>query len=380
MKILFVIDSLRFGGAQRQLVELIKGLHYRRHDVHLVSLKKDKEGYAEILTALGIELFYYYRTFNYDLKPVFIISQHIKNNQIDLVHSFMTVGGLMGMLAAKLTERPIVCSALRDAKDSDFMMKIEHKILARFTNTFVANSRAGFTNRFKRMKPHFRVVYNGVDFSRFEAETDILKLKYELGLSDFKYVIGMVASLSERKDHETLLDAAPLVIQVFPDTCFLLVGDGLNREYLVNKAIKQGLEKNIIFLGYRSDVDQIIRLPDVSVLLSNSDVHLEGISNAIMESMAVGVPVIASEGGGTDEIVINDINGILVPAKNSQKTADAIIELLRDKNKAEKLANKAKITARRMFNLKRYVDDYENIYRELKIEEEYLSCNDSGSY
>lgn len=372
MKILFVIDSLTFGGAERQLVELIKGLLDRPHlyEIHVVCLDKVTDGYTDILTARGIVIHYFCRAYRYDIRPVFSIYQYINENQIDLVHAFLSLGVLFGLIAAKLAGKPVVCSAIRDAQDHDLIQKIEKRIVACFSDIFVANSMAGFTNRFRRLRPHFRVVYNGADFSRFDKIKDKRSiLNDELGLSDFQNIIGMVASLTERKDHETLLNAAPNVLKVFPQTCFLFVGNGPKREELTEKAKQLGVEHNVLFLGFRCDIDKIYQIFDIFVLLTNSDVHLEGISNAIMEAMAIGVPVVASEGGGTNEIVKNNINGVLVPPKNPTKTAKAIVSLMCNKDKAKHFSSTAKKFVRQKFNLQKYVEKYENIYRELITQE-----------
>jgi glycosyltransferase involved in cell wall biosynthesis len=366
MKILFVIDSLRFGGAERQLVELVKGLRKPNNEIHLICLDDYNGGYTDILTELGIRIHCFCRSHKYDVWPVFLISRYIRQNRIDIVHSFMTLSGLAGVPAAKLSGRPVVCSAVRDGKYKSFKEKIFQNMLSRLSDIFVANSRAGFANRFIRMKDHFRVVYNGVDFSRFEEEKiSASTLKKDLNTAGFQNIVGMIASFSIHKDHETLLKAVPMVLKIFPETCLLLIGDGSERKKTEKHAMNLGLQKNVLFLGCRKDVDRVYPILDLAVLLTNSDAHLEGISNAIIEAMAVGIPVIASKGGGTDEIVGNNLNGILVEPKNPRETAEAIIELLTDRKKAKRLAMSAKTSVREMFGLKRYVDEYEHIYREL---------------
>jgi glycosyltransferase involved in cell wall biosynthesis len=366
VKLLFIIHSLKFGGAERQLVELIKGLNHHSYDVHLICLDNVSEGYTELLSTEGIETTYFLRSYKYDLRPIFSIYRFILKKQIDLVHTFENLGSMFGLLAAKLSRRPVVCSAVRNAKDKNLKLKLSTKILSKFADIFVANSRAGFVSRFSKIKPHFRVVYNGIDFNRFKNDkVDILKIKKEIGVVDFNHVIGMIASLSTHKDHETLLNAAPMVLQKYPELCFLFIGDGREREKLESKVRRLGLKENVLFLGYRNDVDQVIQILDIAVLLTNSDVILEGISNAIVEAMAVGVTVVASKGGGTNEIIKHDVNGILVSPKSVEKTAEAIIELLEDKTKAKRLATTAKIFVTEKFSLQRYVEEYENIYQDL---------------
>jgi len=372
VKLLFIIHSLKFGGAERQLVELIKGLNRQVYEVHVICLDNVAEGYTELLTRIGVRIRYFSRSYKYDLRPIFSIYKFIKEKKIDLVHTFENLGSLFGLSAAKLSRTPVVCSAVRNAKDKNLKLKLSVKIIARFADIFVANSKAGFANRFKTIKSHFRVVYNGIDFNRFKSDkVDILKIKKEIGVDNFKQIIGMVASLSSHKDHETLLDAAPVILQKYPELCFLFIGDGKEREKLEAKTRRLRLKDNVLFLGYRTDVDRVIRILDIAVLLTNSDVHLEGISNAIIEAMALGIPVVASDGGGTDEIIRHDVNGLLVPPKRVEKTKKAIIELLEDKTKAERLAAAAKVFVTENFGLQAYVEEYENIYQELSSKRKF---------
>jgi len=366
VKLLFIIHSLKFGGAERQLVELIKGLNQQQYDICLICIDNTTEGYTDLLMQAGIEIRYFCRSFKYDLRPVYSIYRYIRENKIDLVHTFENLGSLFGLSSAKLAGKPVVCSAIRNSKDKNFKLQISIKILSRFADIFVSNSLAGFVNRFSRIKSHFRVVYNGVEFKRFEKKkVNILKIKKDIGIIGFKHVIGMVASLSDHKDHETLLNAIPMVLQKYPEICLLLIGDGRQREKLKSTVRRMGLNENVYFLGYRNDVDEVIQIFNIAVLLTNSDIILEGISNAILEAMAVGIPVIASEGGGTNEIIKNNITGILVKPKRPEETAKAIIDLLGDKKKAKKISDSAKISVRQMFNLQKYVKNYEKIYREL---------------
>ena len=366
MKLLFVIHSLKFGGAERQLVELIKGLNRLQYDVHLICLDNAAEGYTPLLHQNGIIINYFSRTHKYDFRPIFSIYRYIKEKKIDLVHTFENLGSLYGLLAAKLSGRPVISSAIRNSKDGNFRLTISKKMFAKFADILVSNSKAGLTNRFSRMRPHYRVVYNGMDFSRFKhKQIDLLHIKNELGIAECKYIIGMVASLSTRKDQDTLINAAPLILKSFPDTSFLIIGDGPRRKTLSEKAKQIGLQNNIIFSGNRSDVETLMQIFDIAVLLTNTDIHLEGISNTIIEAMAVGIPVVASKGGGTDEIIKQNVNGLLVPPKNVDKTAEAILELLNDNAKAKRLADAARSLVMKKFNLQRYVKEYEDIYKEV---------------
>ena len=366
MRILFVIDSLGFGGAERQLVELIKGLDKQKYQIHLVSLIKKSAGYADILVNHHVNVNYFCRSYKTDLiKPLFLLIRYIHRNHIDLVHTFMNMGSLFGCLAAKATRTPVVCSAIRDAKDVSLKAKYIKIVLSHLADCYVANSKAGFTNRNMRIKRHFRVIYNGIDFSRFsKLKCDVDKIKREFHLERFNLIIGMVASLSVNKDHETLIKAAPTVLKKYPNAAFLFIGDGENRSKLENLARAYGIFENVIFTGYRSDIDRIYPMLSICVLLTNTNI-LDGIPNTLLEAMANGIPVVASAGGGTLELVKNGLNGILVPPKDPYRTAEAINKLLSNFDLLKRVAQNGKQHVQKFFRLERYVGEYERNYNEV---------------
>ena len=366
MKILFIIHALKFGGTERQLVELAKGLAARNHNVRIICIDKPGEGYAYLLVKSGIKIHYLRRSTKYDIKPVFAISRYIKQNQIDLVHTFENLGSLYGLIAAKFAKKPVICSAVRSAFDENKVLKISTLFIARYADILVANSHVGLANRFSKLKLNYRVVYNGIDLNRFKNnQAETRQIKEQLKVSKFKNIVGMVASLSHRKDHETLLKAIPRVIEAFPESCFLLIGDGKERTKLERLASKMGLDHAVSFLGYRNDVDKLIKVLDVAVLQTNTDIIMEGMSNSLLEMMASGIPVVASRGGGTDELIENNVNGLLVAPKTPDETARAIIYLLSNKEEAARLTANAKTHVHSNFSIQKCLSEYEKIYKEI---------------
>jgi glycosyltransferase involved in cell wall biosynthesis len=369
MKILFIIDSVGFGGAERQFVELIKGLHKKKyHEIHVGCLLKVVNGYTSIIESLGIKVTYFERNSRFDvIKPTAEIYRYINQNQIELVQTFMSMGSLLGATAARMAYKPVICSAIRDGMNSTLRESIIKRIIAFLSNILISNSYAGFNNRFKKMKPKFRVIYNGMDFSRFQIkQTNSLKLKKELGIEKFRRVVCMVASLSKNKDHFTLLEAISQVVKLYPKTGLLIVGDGPNKQML-SKTIKEyQIEDNVVLSGFRNDVDQIYDSVDICVLLTNTDNHLEGISNALTEAMVSQIPVIATKGGGTDELIKNMHTGVLVPSKNGLKVAQSIIHLLENEDERNKIALEGQKHIFRKFNLERYITEYETLYFQYK--------------
>jgi len=368
MKILFVIDSLRFGGTERQLVELIKGLIRSGSDsnITVACLKRDNNSYAHEIKALGIPVHYFPRKFKLDVVPIFLLTRWISQNRIDIVHSYNNLGALFGGIAAKLSSKPLVCSAIRDAKDWNLFSKISKCFLSHISDAFISNSISGFRNRFKTIKPHFHVIYNGMDMQRFEKDrSKIEKLKSSLDLQSFKTTVGMVAALSKRKDHETFCYAAVEVLKCNPDIRFLVIGDGEKRYEIEHLVHLLGIKENFTFLGYRKDCDQLTSILDISVLLTNTAYHFEGVSNAIIEAMASGVPVIATMGGGTDEIIEDGYNGFLVDPNHPKQVSEKILRILNDRSLYVKLSKTAFKSIAHLCDMDNYVDSHKKIYSNL---------------
>lgn len=365
-RLLFVIDTLRCGGAERQLVTLLKGLAaVREWELELVILSDEEAFFRPFVEALGVPIHCFARRYTLDLAgPISEVARLIKQNGICLVHAFLNLGSLVGVAGAKLAGVPVVCSAIREGKDENWKLALSKRMLARLSDVFVSNSKAGLVSRFKRARPHFKVVYNGIDFSRFD-EPFTSYLATQLSLTRFDRVVGMVGRLSNHKDYPTFLQAAAMVLGTMPNTGFLIVGDGPMRHDYECLSIDLGIREQVVFAGYRADVDRIYTFMNLFVLLNDPDVHEEGLSNALIEAAAVGIPMIATDAGGTPEIIEHDCCGILVPPQDPRAVAAAIADLLRNEEKAKTLADEAKKKVRGAFALGRYIKEYEQIYRSL---------------
>lgn len=367
MNILYIISSLRPGGAERQLVELIKGIDKSINNIYVVINESNINGYQETLEINDVPIYCFCRNSKYDMSPVFKTAELVNKLEINVIHTFLNFGSIIGVLVALMTGAPIVCSALRTAMDENWKFWLCSRIISYRADYLVSNSLAGFKNRFKKMRSKYRVIYNGIDTSRFKPvekiQNDIVN---EFNLTRWKIKVGMVATLSEKKDHRTLLDAAKLVLHHYPDTVFIIVGEGLGGRMgqLKDYAAKLDIDENIIFTGFRSDVDQLIQLLDILVLLTDK-LYGEGSPNAVIEGMAVGKPILATRGGGTDEVVLDHVNGLLIEPANSEEAATKIMCLIKDKKLSYKLGQNALQYVRDNYSLTRYVKEYELLYNSL---------------
>ncbi len=367
MNVLYLVGSLAFGGAERQFVELLCGINKRKDIVQFACyFTETEQGYRSFLVKQGINPVLLERKSKYDFTILLRLHNYCKRNNIHLIHSFGALAGLVATIYGKAHRVPVVASTVRDAMDHHVPGKFDSiRFQSYLADRFVANSIAGF-QKFKTSKKNYKVIYNGINLDRFKINNVIVaKIRKSYNLDQFDNVISMVASLSPKKDFDTLIDSIPEILKVEPKTCLLLVGDGSERSRLEEKVRDSSLDKYIIFTGYTHDVVNILANTHISVLMTNSLIHIEGTSNSLLESMAMGIPVIASIGGGTNEIIENEKNGILVEPFNQKDLTNGIIRLIRDKKLQTKFRAAGIEIVKKKFGYKRYLDEYVEIYYEL---------------
>ena len=366
MNILYLAVSFNFGGAERQFCELVKGM--AESDVvvaHVYYLEEGEKGYKQDLIQAGIEPVHLPRRGRYDVSLPLRLRGVIKEKRIDLVHSFMPLAGLVASVGGRLAGKPVICSSIRNAKNVKGL-SLTLRLQAALSAILVSNSHAGLKSHFSKTRPKYRVVYNGMDLRRFTPEDrQAAGLRERFGLDRFSDVVTMVASMTRDKDQDAFLASAPEVLKRHPNTVFLLVGDGPTRGALEEKAAELGIQKNVIFAGYSNQVVEILRLTDVSVLMTNARFHAEGLSNSLLESLAMGVPAIGSKGGGTGEIIDDGVNGFIVNPHDVHGLAERTSRLLDDAGLRKKIGQNGRAMVEIKFGYKRYLRDYLDIYEEV---------------
>ena len=295
--------------------------------------------------------------------------QLAKKNRIDIIHSnssMLQVGGVAAFCAGtphvwhvrEITLRPKILNVFL----SITLPKLSTKILCitkAVKDSFI--SLDGF-------KKKAEILYDSLDLTPCPRKGNSLVLKKELGIEDGFQVVGMVATISFTKGHKVLLKAAEKVLQRFPRTIFLVVGNANERyghyrvlEELKNLIKRLNIEKNVIFTGFRKDVWEIISLLDIFVLPS---VKPEGLGLSLVQAKALGKPVIASDQGGPTEIIDNHKTGILIPPNNPVILADALVDLLKDPQKREKIGKAGQKVVSQRFDFEKsgYMRKLEDIY------------------
>lgn len=367
MRILFFIDNLRSGGKERRFVELLKGL---KTDPSIESeiVVMDKDIYYKEVFKLQHKIHLLERRTKKDLSVFRKFYKICKEYKPDLVHSWDDMTAIVSIFTCKLLKIKLINGMITDTPVKRNILHktwLSAKVTFPFSDQIVGNSNAGL-NGYRAPIGKSICIYNGMDFNRFKNLPDPSLLRKEI-LRDnncSNFIVGMVAAFEPRKDYKTLIKAALSLIELKEPTSFVLVGGGTDFIKIKNSVPPEFSDK-IIFLGKRSDIESIISLFDVGVLLTNSKVHGEGISNSLIEYMALGKPVIATRGGGTNEIVINNQNGYLINPDNSDELVECIQTLISDKKLRAQLGAKSAEIAHNIFDLKVMTENYIRMYQQV---------------
>ena len=357
MRILFFIESLHSGGKERRLVELIKGLGKYSDIKTEIVVTKDDVNYKEIFE-LDIKVHFLTRKKAKDPKVFFDFYRIAKSFRPDLIHVWGRMVAIYAIPAKILLNVPLINSEITDAAPDILPPELSLKISFFFSNKLLSNSFAGL-KAYNAPAEKSSVIYNGFDFNRIRGieGKELVRQKFNIKTN---YVVGMVASFSKNKDYNTFLKAAQFVLSVNDDISFLCVGNGDMSEY--EKSIEKRFIENIHFLGLQSNVESIMNICDIGVLTSNSNVHGEGISNSLMEFMALGKPVIANDCGGNIELIKDGINGFIIDG--GKDLSEKIQLLINDENLRNKQGNNSKSIVQNKFHIDKMVNGFKKIYSE----------------
>ena len=358
MKILFIIEGLHPGGKERRFVELLKGLNQIPDFDCQIILLKDDIHYKSILE-LNFPIINFKRNILHDKRVISKFSEILISYKPNIIHCWDNIAALHFGPLAKWYKIKFINSAISTAPDD---MKIFSKryffnvTTFPFSDIILSNSKAGL-KAFHVPKKKGRYIHNGFDFDRLHIKISKEKIREKFNIKS-KVVVGMVASFSKMKDYDTFTNAAKIILTQNSDVSFIAVGEGENIEMY---RAKMKNENRFIFTGRQEDTESIIDAFDIGVLST----FTEGISNSIMEYMALGKPVIASKGGGTPELVINNETGFLIEPNNSMQLVDKINYLIAHHNTAIKMGLKGETRIKEEFSLDGMTFNTFGLYKEI---------------
>ena len=236
---------------------------------------------------------------------------------------------------------------------------IRSKLTFPFSDIILSNSYAGLKSYNVPNKRSY-CIHNGFDFSRLDRLEDKKKVREKFDVVTEK-VVGMVGAFADRKDYKTYLFAAMKILSKRNDVSFMAVGEGKNLEDC-KKLVKKENKNKIIFTGKQNDVESIVNIFDIGILACNTNGHAEGISNSIMEYMALGKPVIATDCRGTRELVIHNKTGYLIKNQDIKGLIYYINLLLRDKTLSDEMGKNGYYRIKSKFSYYKMINQYVKMY------------------
>lgn len=355
MKILFCIDCLSPGGKERRFVELLKGLKASSEIEFEIIVMNEDVHYKEILD-LGSKLYFVIRKQKKDLSIFRKIYKISKRFRPDIIHCFDSMTAVYVIPSCLLLNIKLINGLICDAPEKlEFKYWFRSKLTFPFSKVIIGNSIAGLKAYNAPIKKSL-VVPNGYNFKRLDHIKEIDVIRQELGITT-NFVIGMVASFSKYKDYKTYFNAAQNVLSGRNDVTFLAIGRDTDSSE-ARALIENRYFEKIKTIGKRSNIESYINTMDVCILAT----FTEGISNAIMEYMALSKPVIATNGGGTMEIIEDGKTGFLVNVSDEKELAEKINLLLNDPGLRYRMGNNGKKRILQKFSIEQMLKNYLSIY------------------
>jgi glycosyltransferase involved in cell wall biosynthesis len=367
IRILFVIDELDIGGTEQQIVELVRGIDRNQFEPHVCCFRTGAK--AREIAELGVPVRHEPKWGKADPSLVVRLASFIKRERFDLVQTYLWTANTWARLAARLAGVRYVVASERNVDIwEEAYKRILGRWLARSTDRIIANSEAVRRYLLERgglSAAKVVTIYNGVNLDRFRAACDPEQRRRELGLSDDVILAGCVARLELAKDHATHLQAIALLGERRPNLHLAIIGDGTQREPLARLASELGLRERVHFTGFRTDSAEWLQSLDLSVLSSVK----EGLSNTVIESMAAGRPVVATDVGGNAEVIRDGETGFLVPARRPAELAEALARATESRDLMQRLGLAGRERVESMFSVRAMVRRTEQLYRELVFPE-----------
>ena len=365
IKILHFLTDSNIGGAGRLLCNLIKNMNIKYYKIYVAlpegsALIKELENLPCTVIACRQA-----PDKSISLDGIIEDYQIIKNLRPDIVHSHASLSSRIAATLLNVPSRIFTrhCAfPVSRALKNPLTNKIVGKANDILSTKIIAVADAAKQNLIEMGcdKNKIVTVINGVEPMPVLSDGEKRYFRARLGIEEKDFVVTILARLEEYKGHSTLLRAAKICVERYPNFKFLIVGDGKEKNALKRLCSELNIEKNVLFLGFCDDVSPILNITGVNV---NCSFGTETSSLAISEGMSLAIPCVASDYGGNPHMVKNEVNGLLFPQKNAEVLAKSLIRLYSDRALYEKCSLGAYMRFHKEFNAKIMAEKMTSIYK-----------------
>lgn len=375
INILFIIDYLHdSGGTETHLAHLATRLNRKQFNCSIVTFSLGEGALSQGIREAGVNLTEipvarYYTSHAW--RQGWRLSRLIKERQIDIVQTFHIKSDCYGALVAKLSGVAAIVSSKRDIGDLKnpwhfFLNRLARPIVNRYI--VVAGAVGEVVKKKERVAPKKMVtIYNGVDLAHFSppSPAERLEARATLGFQTDDFVVGTVAWLRPEKNYPFFFQALASLKKKIPELKVVVVGGGDFAEQFKDEFAWQGGVPWITFAGHVQDVRPFLRPLDVACLVPGQN---EGFSNAILEKMAMGLPLVATDVGGNAEAVLDGYNGLLIPPNNVDAIANSLLALYHAPERRKMMGHCSRARIEEKFSLDQMLYQHEALYHALMAE------------
>jgi len=375
LNILFINSIRMWGGAEVWLMDIMHGLQNRGHEVTL--LCRSGTPLAENARARGFAPVTMRMRSDFDPLVIAATRRLIRQRNIDVISTNMDKELRFGGIAAKLSGGTCVIPS----REVDYPLKNNWRY--RFTynvlaDQIVANSRATKQTLLQNAPwldaDRIEVIYKGIDPQPFlERPQEGLALRQAFGVSAGTPLVGFVGQIIERKGIPDIVEAIPLVLQQLPEAKFFFAGEGKLSGFLQSEIRRRGLANRVIYAGFRRDVPAIMKAIDVLILPS----VVEGFGYVLVEAMAAGKPVVATNVSSIPEIVVNGQTGLLVRTRAPEELARAVGRFLAHPPLAAQMGERGRQRVLQHFTIDRMIEHFEAVFQRHVAEKQQRSMKSS---
>ena len=362
IRILQITHDLQVGGLQQVVVNICRTIDRDKFEVVVLCLRELGELVTDV-EKLGIEVIQLPKDEGKtDYFSFLKVATIIKNKKIDVIHTHNTQPFFDGTLAAiKAGVRTLIhTDHARQFPDKKRYMFAEW-LVSKYAYKVVGVSEHTSNNliKYEKISPKkITTITNGIDERVYDISINVNDKKQQLGISNNHPVIGLGVRLTEQKGISILLQSMKSILDKFPDAALVIAGDGNYKGELEKQVKELKLQDNVVFLGVRNDIAELLKLFNLYVLPSYS----EGLPMVLLEAMASGCPIVSTDVGGVSMAVKDNVTGLLVAPKNTKELTHAMLTILENENLKDEFVRQGKILFEKKFSAKSMMAQYEALY------------------
>ena len=366
MRVAHVIDTLNVGGAQKLLVTFADAARGTELETTVVSFTRDNNSpLPSQLSALGAKVFHFPASQLFDARRLTELVRLLRRERYDVLNTHLTYANINGIIAGTLARVPVVSTLHSAGKDPAHRRVIPHveSVLLRFgarrviaVGYFVAQA-----NRARLGNRHVDVIPNAVAVPAALSADERLEIRKTLMTDPSRVLLISVGRLNILKGYADLIDAFARIHENFPQTCLAIAGGGDLYDALDAQIKARGLHKDVMLLGSRNDVPRLLAASDLFVSAS----HLEGMPVAVLEAMAAGLAVVATDVGDVSHVVAQG-TGIVVPARQPELLAQAVCALVDNPAQRQAFGAQARAHVLANYSQKVWLERLRQLYAKVK--------------